>query len=413
MTTSRHVHSKCCLCHSTGLELALSLEPSPIGDAFVTQANVDKPQPFLPLNVAVCSKCGHSQLREIVDPQEMFVDYLFQTGNSPGLVEHYRRFADTMRERLRLQPGDRVLEIGSNDGSLLQFFQQQGMKVQGVDPSRNAAMSAAARNVPTRNDFFTMGVSQELVRDSGPFRLVVANNVFAHSAELANMTEGISTALTADGVFVFEVSYLVDMVDRMLFDTVYHEHVSYHHLQPLVPFFRRFGLEIWDVERISSKGGSIRVYVQRSGGPRMKTAVVDDLLAKEEALGVSSPAYLQKFAEVLLTHRDKLHTTLKSLGVEPGTLSGYGASTTTTTLIAHFQLAPYLKRLVDDNPQKQGCFSPGWHHPVVPSQVLLDECPPFVIVLAWVFADAIIEKNQKYRAAGGRFIVPLPQISVR
>lgn len=405
-------HETCCLCQSPRLEAALHLEPSPTGDSFVTADQLSVAQPFLPLDVAVCLDCGHAQLSEIVDPSQMFVDYLYQSASSPGLVEHFRRFAETMRSRLNLNPHDSVLEIGSNDGSLLQFFLQQGSRVQGVDPSRNAARVAEARQVPTANTFFTSSFAADLRRQNGPYRLVVANNVFAHSAELADMTAGISEVLTPDGVFVFEVSYLVDLVERMLFDTIYHEHVSYHHLQPLVPFFQRYGLEIWDVERIASKGGSLRVYVQRTGGPQARTAAVDDMLAREQALGVSAPAYLQHYVHRLSAHRAELHRTFETLGIEPGTLFGYGASQTTVTLIAHFQLAPYLKCLIDDNPQKQGRYAPGWHIPVLPSTALVQQRPPFALVLAWNFASAIIDKNQAYRDQGGRFLVPLPQISI-
>lgn len=402
----------CCLCGSPGLVSALRLEPSPIGDAFITAEERSVEQPFLPLTVAVCPTCGHAQLEDVVDPRRLFVDYLFQTGSSPGLVEHFRQFAEVMRSRLHLTSSDRVLEIGSNDGSLLQFFQSQGLRVQGVDPSLPAASAAASKNIPTANTFFTSAVAAQLGREQGPFRLVVANNVFAHSADLAEMAAGIERVLSPEGVFVFEVSYLVDLVEKMLFDTIYHEHVSYHHLQPLVSFFQRHGLEIWDVERIASKGGSLRVYVQRLGGPQARTAAVDDLLALEQKLGVSDPAYLRSFGERLLSHRRELHQTLNRLGIEPGTLYGYGASPTTITLIAHFQLAPFLACLVDDNPQKQGRFAPGWHLPVFPSSSLLERRPPWTLILAWNFSDPIIAKNQAYRAAGGRFVIPLPTIQL-
>ncbi|HUQ69216.1 MAG TPA: class I SAM-dependent methyltransferase [Planctomycetaceae bacterium] len=401
----------CCLCESPQLEVVLPLEPSPIGDAFVTAAERDVPQPFLPLDVALCRACGHAQLQEVVNPRHLFVDYLFLTGNSAGLVEHFRRFAETMQARFSLKPGESVLEIGSNDGSLLQFFQQQGVRVQGVDPSLNAARAAAARGVPTANTFFTSSVAEELLQD-GPFRLVIANNVFAHSADLADMTAGIARVLTDDGVFVFEVSYLVDIVDRMLFDTIYHEHVSYHTLQPLVAFFRRFGLEVWNFEQIASKGGSLRCYVQRVGGPWRRTNAVDEMLSREQTLGAAEPEYLRSFGRRLLALREELHRTFDSLRIQPGTLVGYGASPTTTTLMAHFQLAKSLKLIVDDSPTKQGRFAPGWHTPVVSSAVLREQKPPFVLVLAWNYAAAIMDKQRSYRDSGGRFIVPLPQISL-
>lgn len=401
--------STCCLCHSPNLEVVLPLEPSPIGDAYVTAEQCQTVQPLIPLDVALCHACGHVQLMDIVDPKYLFVDYLYHTNTSPGLVAHFRAFAESSVREFDLHAGDVVVEIGSNDGALLQFFQQAGLTVQGIDPAEAPGAKARERGLPTESAFFTSSLATDLRQRLGGARLVVANNVFAHSDHLADMAQGIRTLLGHDGVFTFEVSYLLDIIDAKLFDTIYHEHISYHSLKPLEQFLRANGLCLFAVERIPTKGGSMRVYAQRDDGPRTVQPIVAQMIAEEDARGLARPPLFREFAAELVRCRDAVHALLDQHQLTQSTLAGYGASTTVTTLIAHFQLADRLGYLLDDNPLKQGRFSPGWHHPVYSSQRLGTEPPAMVAVLAWNYAQPILQRQQAYRSAGGKFLIPLPE----
>jgi SAM-dependent methyltransferase len=237
-----HRRTNCRLCDSTALKLAIPMKPSPIGDAFVKDKNSE--QELFPLDVYICETCAHLQNLDVVDPKILFGNYTYQTSHSLGLVEHFKKYAAHVVSKLGIDKPVFVMEIGSNDGSLLGEFQALGHTVQGIDASSAVAGHANKRGVPTIGDFFTFDLSQKIKADKGQAGLVCANNVYAHADNLRDITKGIRNVLSDDGVFVFEVSYLPDMVENMVFDTIYHEHVSYHTLNPLEKFFNSLDLSL-------------------------------------------------------------------------------------------------------------------------------------------------------------------------
>jgi len=292
------------------------------------------------------------------------------------------------------------------------LLQDKGLTVLGIDPAAGIAERATRAGVETLPAFFTSDLAQRIRKQRGPATLVTANNVFAHSDSLPDMADGVCELLSPDGVFVFEVSYLVDIVEKLLFDTVFHEHLCYHSIKPLSAFFLRHGLELVDVTRLPSKGGSIRGFVQRSGASRPRAQVVDDLLALEAGMGLDQPAVFEEFTVKLAAIEAELHRLLEPLRASGKAIAGYGASATVTTLIHNFEIGRLLNYLVDDNPARHGLFSPGLHLPVLASQALYERKPDFVVVLAWQYAEPIIKKNQRYLAQGGHFILPLPRVQV-
>lgn len=402
--------SACRLCGSRALELVLPIRPSPIGDAFVAADRLQEKQELYPLDCYLCGDCGHLQNLDVVDPDLLFRDYTYRTSVSLGLVEHFKTYARSVIAGLAIPRDSLVVEMGSNDGSLLKAFQAEGMRVQGIDPARDIARVASDQAVPTIPDFFTSIIAAQIVAERGRATLFCANNVFAHIDNLADVADGIRALLAPDGVFVFEVSYIVDMIDNMVFDTIYHEHVSHHALLPMEAFLNRHGLTLFDVMRTGTKGGSIRAFAQLSAtGHRAKSPGLMTLLQQEARRGIARPdIYLEWFAAIerrkraVLAHLDTVHLAGK-------TIAGYGASTTTTTLLYHFELASRLSFIVDDNPLKQGRFSPGAHIPVLPSNALADRKPDIVVVLAWTYAEPIIARNAAYIEGGGTFLVPLPE----
>lgn len=406
--------STCRLCNGGELTLVLPMQPSPIGDAFVPAEAKHVAQPLIPLDLYLCASCGHVQNLDIVDPSLLFRDYLFTTGSSAGLVEHFRRYAAEVMQRFDVPAGSLVVEIGSNDGTLLRFFASAGLRVLGVDPARDIANQATDSGIPTISDFFTSSLASDIVAQHGAANLVLANNVFAHTDALADVADGIRILLDGGGVFVFEGSYLLDIVDRFLFDTVYHEHLSYHSVRPLARFFERHDLHLFDVERIASKGGSIRGFVQKAGGPHEERASVHEMIAEEDRRGLHDPQIFHDLArritarkQDLLEHVDRARRAGKSV-------AGYGASPTTTTLTYQFELEDRLDSIVDDNPRKHGLYSPGRHLEVRPSTTLYEQGPDVVVILAWQYADAIIAKHEGYLENGGEFLIPLPKVrSVR
>ncbi len=403
----------CRLCGATSLELVLPILPSAIGDAFVSKEQLGEVQELFPLDTYICLECGHLQNLDVVDPEILFRNYTYRTSASMGLVEHFRKYAKAVVEGLQIPPDSLVVEIGSNDGSLLKAYKAHGMRVIGVDPAKSIAASASAEGVKTLPEFFTSQIAQTILVQNGPASVMCANNVFAHADNIADIVKGIRSLLSPDGVFVFEVSYVPDIIDNFVFDTIYHEHVSHHALIPLERFFISLDMTLFDVERVSTKGGSIRGFAQPlSTGKRPKTDLMVQMVDEENRRGIQRPEIYRKFYQDIEKRKRAVLEYLDHAIAQGKTIAGYGASTTTTTLLYHFELLTRLKFIVDDNSIKYGLYSPGAHIPVHPSSDLYSLRPDVVVILAWQYAAAIVGRHGRFTEAGGRFLVPLPEMSI-
>jgi SAM-dependent methyltransferase len=413
LSSSLTRRERCRLCDSPRLERVLPIAASPIGDAYVPQDRLDEPQACYPLDLYLCHDCGHVQNVDVVNPEILFRDYTYKTSSSLGLVEHYRAYANEVTSRFAVPQDALALEIGSNDGSLLGFFKSHGMRVLGVDPAREIAEATTRRGIPTVAEFFGSTLAKQLREEYGPASIVAANNVFAHADDLADVVRGIHTMLAPNGVFVFEVSYLPDIVDRFLFDTVYHEHVSYHSIGPLARFFDRLDMQIFDIERIASKGGSIRGFAQRKQeGRHAVSQIVTTMIDDENRRGFTDPQIYRSYGAAIDERKSALAKVVDTARAQGKRVAGYGASTTVTTLMWHFELTQKLDFLADDNPVKQGLFAPVCHIPVLPSDELYTRKPDYVVILAWNYAEPIMKRHQRYLDEGGTFVIPLPELRV-
>jgi len=408
-----HRRSTCRLCGGNKLTLVLKLAPTPPANAFVSRDELDKPQALFPLDVFFCESCRHVQLLDVVDPSVLFENYVYVSGTSPSFVAHFQNYAKGILDQFKPAPGSLVVDIGSNDGTLLRFFQQAGMKVLGVDPARNIAEEATRTGIPTRAAFFSPKLAAEIRAQDGAASVITGNNVFAHIDNLGAIVEGIRTLLAPDGVFVFEVSYLVDVFEKTLFDTIYHEHLDYHSVKPLVPFFNRLGMELIEAVRVGSHGGSLHGIAQLKGGPHPVGKSVAEAIANEEKLGLDRPETFHQFGRNINSLKTDLGKLLRELKAKGKKIAGFGAPAKATTLMYHFEIGPDLiDFIVDDSPLKQNLFTPGYHVPVVPSSVMYERKPDYVLILAWNFAAQIMKSHKAYTKAGGHFIVPIPQLEV-
>lgn len=390
-----------------------SLAPTPPANAFLSKAQLEEKEEKFPLDVFFCESCAHVQLLDVVDPEVLFRNYVYVSGTSPVFVKHFEDYANVLTSKYVKDKSKIVAEIGSNDGSLLRFFKDAGFTVQGIDPARDIANKATQEGIDTIPEFFTTDLADKIVSEKGKAAAVIANNVFAHIDDLHSVVAGIRTLLDKDGVYVFEVSYLRDVVEKTLFDTIYHEHLCYHSLKPLASFFEREGMQLFDAERVSSHGGSIRCFVQFAGGPHAPTASLKSLLADEEKLGLHNAETFRAYADKINNLGERLREMLEKLRSEGKKVAGFGAPAKATTLMHHFGLSQKeIDFIVDDSPLKQGLFSPGLHVPVVPSTMIAEAKPDYLIVLAWNFAEPIIAKNKEFLSNGGHFIVPLPELKV-
>ncbi len=404
----------CRLCGSRDLVAVLSLTPTPPANAFVPEARRHAPQQVFPLDVFFCGACHHVQLLDVVDPGLLFEDYVYVSGTSPVFVRHFVDYAATLSKRFGPFKGKLAVEIGSNDGTMLRALREHGLAVVGVDPARDIAAKANAEGIPTLPAFFDAAVARQIKAEHGPAALVIANNVFAHADNLGEIADSVRDLLGADGVFAFEVSYLADVIEKTLFDTIYHEHLAYHTVAPLVRFFAAHGLELFAVERVDTHGGSLRGYVQRAGAPRARDGSVEGLAALERSRGLDRPETFERLGREIDCRRNELVALLRGLKAGECSVAAYGAPAKATTLSYHFGLdAGVIDFVVDDSPLKQGLFTPGLHIPVLPSTAIDAQRPAYLLILAWNFAESIIAKNEVFRSRGGRFIIPLPNLSVR
>lgn len=408
-----HRRSTCRLCGGTQLTLVLKLAATPPANAFVSREELGKPQPVFPLDVFFCEDCSHVQLLDVVDPSVLFENYVYVSGTSPSFVAHFEAYAQHLIEAFELPREGLVLDIGSNDGTLLRFFQKAGMLVVGVDPARNIAEAATRNGIKTIPAFFNPKLATEIRKEHGPAKAITANNVFAHIDDLDSIVEGIRILLDRDGVFVFEVSYLVDVFENTLFDTIYHEHLDYHSVKPLVRFFDRLGMELIGAVRVSSHGGSLRGIAQLKGGPRAVGKSVAEAIANEEKLGLDRAETFRQFGRNIDSLKNELAKLLRELKGKGKKIAGFGAPAKATTLMYHFEIGPDLiEFIVDDSPLKQNLYTPGYHVPVVPSSAIYEQRPDYVVLLAWNFAGPIMKSHKAYTDAGGHFIVPIPKLEV-
>lgn len=404
--------NSCRLCNSKDVNLVMPIKPSPIGDAYVTKENRDVEQPLLPLDLYQCKDCGHIQNIDIVDPEVLFRNYIYTTSTSLGLNEHFRQYSNSVKSRFGIAENSLVVEIGSNDGTLLKQFKSNGYRVLGVDPARNIAAHATKEGIATIPEYFNFEVASLIKEQNGQAKIIVANNVYAHTDDLSSVTKGVEFLLDHDGVFIFEVSYILDMIDNLVFDTVYHEHLSYHSIAPLKKFFTAHGLHLFDVEKVSTKGGSIRGYVQKKGGAYSEKKIISEMLEIEEKRNLHKPGIFQEFGKNIDNKKRDLLNYLECARKNGEKIVGYGASTTVATLMYHFDLSDKLLFIIDDNIKKHGMYSPGCHLEVKSSESLYQDPPESVVILAWQYAQHIIKKNINYLNAGGKFIIPLPKLIV-
>lgn len=402
----------CRLCGSSRLKLVVPFPATPVADAYVPAKQKSEIQPEYALDLYLCEGCGLVHLRDVVNPELIYRKYLYETTTSPGLMEHFRKYAQDVMGRIKPSKWDFVVEIGSNDGTLLNFFKEKGLRVLGIDPARDIAQKATMAGIETWPEFFTAKLGDKIKREKGAAHIIIANNVIANIDQLDELMEGIRALLAPDGVFIFETGYLVDSVQHMVFDNVYHEHISYFSVKPLDEFFTRQGMQLVRVDRVSTKGGSIRGTVQLAGGPRSVESSVPELIKLEMQSGIYEPKRYAAFAAQLSVEKRKLLELLKDLKSKGKTVAGYGASHSVTTFIYYFELGDKLEFLLDDNPRKHHTFSPGYHIPVFASEALYERKPDYIIILAWRFYEPIIQKHQGYLEQAGHFVIPLPKMKV-
>jgi SAM-dependent methyltransferase len=405
------VISACRSCGTGGLHPILSLGETPLADALVDPARLDKPEASYPLEVAFCAACSLVQLKQTVSPETLFTqDYPYYSSFSDTLVSHARRNAERLITDEGLDQHSLVVELASNDGYLLRHFAEQGVPVLGIDPAEGPASAAQEAGIPTLCAFFDRELAACLVAEGKRAEVVLANNVLAHVPDLNGFVAGIGVLLAGSGVAVIEAPYVRDLIDRCEFDTIYHEHLCYFSVTALNRLFARHGLVLSRVEHYPLHGGSLRLYVRPGGEP---DDTVRRYLAEEAEHGLDMVGYYRDFAARVEQVKHDLLALLGKLKASGARIAAYGAAAKGATLLNYVGIgSETLDYVVDRNVHKQGRFMPGVRLPIADPARLVADQPDYVLLLAWNFADEILAQQQAYLRAGGRFVVPVPEPAV-
>lgn len=411
IATVKH-RSTCRLCESPRVELVVDLEPIPLSEAYTTDRALARTAPRYPVDVFMCAECGHVQQLDVIDSTNLWDSYSYFSGNAKGMPEHFEEVAREALSEHCPPPGSLVVDIGSNDGSLLKPFKRAGYRVLGVDPAVDVAQQANEAGIPTIPALMSLDLAWQIRAEHGPASIVMAFNVFAHADNLGEMADSIRAMLADDGLFFFEAQYLLDIIDGVLIATIFHEHMSHHSVKPMVHFLDRHGLELIAAKRAPIQHGSLIGTVQIKGGTGPVGPSVGELLRLEADRHLDDLQTLRDFNAHVKRLRDRTIELVGGLKGAGKSIAAYGAARSGPTLIAQLGLAGMIEYIVDDHPQKVGKYESGDAIPVVPTAELYARRPDYTLILAWVHAQKIIDSNRDYLDRGGHFIVLCPETRV-
>lgn len=405
---------RCQITGSRNLFEAIDLGFQPSAGALVTSEGLHQSETHYPLRLMICPESGLGQLNYVVDSKVLFsnTDYVYRTGISQPLREHLNSLTQEITKKLSLPKKSLCIDVGSNDGTLLTFFRDQGMRTFGVEPTNMAKTARKENKIATVQAFFSEDVAKDIVKKHGHAKVITFTNVFAHVSSLGEVMRGLKRLLDTDGVVVSESQYLLDVFERNQFDQIYHEHVRIYSLKSLVKLFPYYGMEVFDAKRTTTREGSIRIYAGRKGKHPISPEV-KRLLQAEEKAGLFKPATWAKFKAQVEESRDKF-LELAYAAKKKGQRVVADSCPTRGVVVMNYYglntgLVPYVAQL--PGTEKVGKYMPGTHNPIVSNEILLKEKPEYVLILAWHFADFII-KNWRAKGLKSKFIIPLPEFKI-
>jgi len=405
---------RCRSCQADKFVSILDLGQTPLANSLLTREQLNEPENIYPLELVLCPACTLVQITETVPPEILFRDYVYFSSFSDTMLEHAENLVTTVLQERQLGPQSLAMEVASNDGYLLQFYKRAGVPVLGIEPAINVARIAEEqRGVRSLPEFFNEELALTLAARGERADVLHANNVLAHVADLNGFVSGIRHVLSDNGIAIIEVPYIVDLVERCEFDTIYHEHLCYFSLTALAALFRRHQLAIVSVERVAIHGGSLRLRLARAEAAAPDSTVAA-LLEQELSWGVGDRTVYSQFAARVEQLKQELIALLKQFKTSGGArIAAYGAAAKGSTLLNYFKIGrETLDFVADRSTHKQGRYMPGVHIPILEPNRILEDMPAYLLLLTWNFAAEILEQQAEYRRRGGRFIIPVPEVRV-
>jgi 2-polyprenyl-3-methyl-5-hydroxy-6-metoxy-1,4-benzoquinol methylase len=402
--------NNCRMCKSNNVKKILDLGFSALSDNFLTMEQLDKSESFFPLTVNLCLDCGLCQLGYVVPPELMFnKDYPYDSSTTQTGREHFTKMGIDICDIFHLKQNSVVVDVGSNSGVLLSAFKSKGMKVLGIEPSSKLANAAIKKGVDTLIEFFSNKLVKKILDNYGKVSVITGTNVFAHIDDLDDFMLTADSLLLEDGMIIIEAPYLLHLIENMEYDTIYHEHLSYLSVKPMVKFCKKFGFEIFNITEHTIHGGTLRYFISRKNKKQI-TQEVSNYLKIENEKELYSEKKLNNFANLVKNHRRTLLKLLNDLKKDGKKIVAISAPAKGNTLLNYCKIdTEILDYVTERNPFKIGKFTPGMHIPVYSDEKLLEDQPDYALILAWNFADEIIQNNSNYRENGGKFIIPTPK----
>ncbi|MDX1637131.1 MAG: class I SAM-dependent methyltransferase [Balneolaceae bacterium] len=407
------VTAHCRFCKQELTDVFVDLGMSPLSNSYLKASELDQAERFFPLTTMVCSSCFLVQLREYESPADIFSDYAYFSSYSDSWLEHARNYVEMITERLELDGNSFVVELASNDGYLLKNFVEKEIPAMGIEPAGNVAEVAVEKGIPTLVEFFGKSLAEKLASEGKQADLIIGNNVLAHVPDINSFVAGIKALLKPEGVATLEFPHLLNLIRENQFDTIYHEHFSYLSFLAVTTIFDAHGLRIFDVDEISTHGGSLRIYASHKNSTHTKTDAVDSLIDKELDAGLDKLSTYYTFSEGVQQLKRDLLEQLIRIKNEGKTIVGYGAAAKGNTLLNYCGIrTDIIDYVVDRNPNKAGKYLPGTHIPVKQVEAIREDQPDYVIILPWNLKNEIMAQNSFIREWGGQFIVPIPQVQI-